>query len=715
MSLLRPWDERCVFAVAYKIIARARRPARAQRLQLAFLSEADIGGLALSSLERWRAWGSPRIKGLDRSDATQAAQEALSGLQALLRRLCRLYGVGVREEDWPEIPLAVLEGGPPRPYEPAPARPGPVADASGADLEFFLGLLFGKPGFRPGQREAVARLLEGRDAFVLLPTGSGKSLIYQLAGMLLPGVCLVVEPTLSLITDQAGSLRRSGIGRTAAITSEMDDAASRSRSLGAFIRGECLFFFASPERLQTPEFRRAMRLAAAGPGINLTAVDEAHCVSEWGHDFRTAYLRIGRALSAVPHGPVAALTGTASDETIADAGRLLGLAAEALIAPLGPGRRELRFRIVRCASAEKQRRLVAILRLYAGRSSALAFCPHVEGAFGAQAAARALRSAGLEAGVYHGKPPRAMDEKTWRAVKGEAAERFRGQRAGILVATKAFGLGIDKPDVRATVHAALPSSPEALWQEAGRAGRDGAPADCWVLASISDARRARRLLDPRTPHARVLSEIQATPSDRADDVTRALAMHLSCFRGPARELEDALEIFGRLRPGLTPVIRRLRMPSQHQGLVEKALHLLERAGVVADYAVRYGAAEFVVRLNGAGPEGIAKEGVTRRLEEIVAAVYAEIEPSRRQALAAVVESCLAGDGEELKRRVAARLAVQYPSESESGEPTAGGSFGALGFQPRSWSIWKKALKKATRAASAMKLTFSKLLFSALPV
>jgi ATP-dependent DNA helicase RecQ len=633
----------------------------------------------------------------------------LSELKELLGRLCRLYGAVVSEDPGGEVLVPLLSAEPPGGYAPAPARPGPLPGAAGADLEYFLRLLFEKPGFRPGQRSAVVRLLEGSDAFVLLPTGAGKSVVYQLAGMLRPGVCLVVAPTLALIDDQRVNLARAGIGRTAALTSGMVDAPSRARAMAMLIRGDCRFFFASPERLQTPEFRRALKLAAKGPGIGLVAVDEAHCVSEWGHDFRTAYLRIGGTLrSLAPKPPVAALTGTASLETRADISRHLGLEG-CPIGAFGIGRKELEFKVVRCPSGEKTTRLAELLKNRVPGSSALVFCPHVEGEFGAQSAARALRERGFEPGVYHGKPPRGMEEGRWRERKEEAAGAFRDDPAGLLVATKAFGLGIDKADIRTTVHLGLPGSLEALWQEAGRAGRDGRPAECWVLASVSSLRRARRLLDPRTPCASARAEAAAARAGEADDVTRALAMHFSGFRGPGVELSDALEVFDRLGGMGRPRAVRLSMPTQHQPLIEKALYRLLSAGVVLDYAVRYGASEFTVVLSG---EGRSRVEVEAALERLLEGIYRKVEPVRRAALLALVEACLEGEGGRIAERVGERLGAQTASSgrdsknSEPGTVEVGGCLGLKTFQPRSWSIWKYAVKKARMAASAMKFTFS---------
>jgi ATP-dependent DNA helicase RecQ len=616
-------------------------------------------------LERWAAWGRPR--GLGRHEGACAAQDALDALKEILVRLCVLYGVARDVEPGPEIPVAVLAPAPSEGYAPAPARPGPAPGAGAADLEFFLRLVFGKENFRPGQREAVERALEGEDALVLLPTGGGKSIAYQLASLLLPGVCLAVEPTLSLIEDQMSHLAACGVRRVRSLTGEMDEAGERRRALASFIRAECHFFFVSPERLQTPEFRRALRLAASGPGINLVAVDEAHCVSQWGHDFRTSYLRLGGTLgsfSSEPRRPpVIALTGTASAGTLEDTRRLLGLGGGACIAPVGASRKELRFRVRPCEDEEKIPRLLDLLRHYSGKGCGIVFCPHVEGKLGAQTAARAMREAGFAAGIYHGRPPAGLDEKSWRGMKALAAARFRDSPSALLVATKAFGLGIDKPDVRFTVHLGLPQSPEALYQEAGRAGRDGRPADCWVLLTISDHRRARRLLDPRLGAQDLAREVSAL-GPRGDDVIRALRMHCAAFRGPRPDIDDAREILSRLGEGAG--LRRLSMPTQAQGLVEKALHLLSEAGAVEDYAVRYGASEFAVRVSGA----CAGE-VEARLEERLKERYRVIERRRREALGGLVEACLDRGGADLGRQLADSMSRGAREGFTDGGPESG--------------------------------------------
>jgi ATP-dependent DNA helicase RecQ len=520
------------------------------------------------------------------------------------------------------------EAGPPRDYEVV-AKPGPVASVKDESLRFFLKLLFGRDSFLPGQAEGVRLVLEGRDSIVLLPTGGGKSLVFQLAAMLMPGTCLVIEPTRSLMEDQVRHLRDSGLRRALSITGEASDLGERAAKLRLLAAGWAHFCYVAPERLRTAAFRRCLRSAR----LCLIAVDEAHCVSEWGHDFRTSYLHAADAARRFSErAPLAALTGTASPETLEDVKRLLRLREPGLVAPFSPDRPELSFRVLRCTDKERPAALERLVQGMRDRCG-IVFCPHVEGRFGVRAAGRAL---GAE--VYHGKPPRGMGDEEWGELKRRAAERFGKSEARVLAATKAFGLGIDKADVRWTVHAGLPSSLEAFFQEAGRAGRDRAPATCWLLASIEDAPRALWLLDPSTPLREVLGELRRTRPSDEDDVIRALRLHVHAFRGPERELDDVEQALLRLRP-LKAGERRIAFPCQHQPLAEKALHRLERVGVVSDYLIRYAEEAFDVRLSG---EPLDRE----RLRADIRRTYDTVEPERRRSLRELVLCCMPGVGEE---------------------------------------------------------------------
>ncbi|MEM2786092.1 MAG: DEAD/DEAH box helicase, partial [Candidatus Nitrosotenuis sp.] len=266
-------------------------------------------------------------------------------------------------------------------------------------LEYFLSYIFRKPSFWEGQLDAISRTLQGKDSIVLLPTGAGKSIAFQLASFLLPGRAIVIDPIISLMEDQLDNLQMVGIDRAIAITSQISDPQDRSKALSLFGQGEYLFAYIAPERFQTVEFREALRTLTTHTPISLIAVDEAHCVSEWGHDFRTAYLNIGRTSRAYCESngvapPLLALTGTASRAVLKDVQRELQIEDfDAIITPKSFDRPELKFHIFSSSSAEKAARLVG----YLGQSlpskfgttpasffqpsgkatfSGLVFCPH---------------------------------------------------------------------------------------------------------------------------------------------------------------------------------------------------------------------------------------------------------------------------------------------------------------------------------------------------
>ena len=711
MRPLRPEPERRVLAVAWKILTRGvragRPPSSVVDLRAALLARADLGGAPLDRIPDWSVDGIlPAGSSAAGRDARARVLEALDAVRGLVGRLCRLYGVGAAAPGGEFVLPWDGEPRPPAGYRPAPCRAAPLESIRDEDLDFFLGLLFGKARFLPGQREAVCALLAGRDAVVLLPTGGGKSVVFQLAAMLRPGPCVVVEPTLSLIDDQLSHLAAAGIRRALAVTGRCA-ARAKAEGLRALVEGGACFCYVAPERFQTSAFRRALRLLAAGEGLGLAVVDEAHCVSEWGHDFRVAYLQVARILDRTSVGgsrnfPLAALTGTASTRVLEDLRRLLGVRiAAALVAASSPERPELGFRVERCRSREKTRRLAELLDglpyLWGedrdaffrpsrpGARCGILFCPHVDGPFGAQAFAASARGWGLAVDIYHGKAPRGIEASRWDELKREAAGRFQRDEAVLLAATKAFGLGIDKPNIRYTVHLGLPASVESFYQEAGRAGRDRARALCCLLVSIEDVPRARWLLDERTSVSEIAAELESTRPEDEDDVVRALRLHLHAFRGPEREACDVREVLDRLGDIGSPGPRRLSFQYQDRSLVEKALYRLICLGIVEDYTVVQGEGEYQVVLSGqlrprqalighflamGGPLEFVKragdlpaageeELLGKALLLLLEHTYATVERSRRASLREMLSCCLPGvSEEEFLRRVETALSVR---------------------------------------------------------
>jgi ATP-dependent DNA helicase RecQ len=334
---------------------------------------------------------------------------------------------------------------------------------------------FGFRDFRPGQLRAVRAALAGRSALVVLPTGGGKSLCYQIPALVLDGLTVVVSPLISLMQDQVDAARARGIW--AASLTSASGPADRARTLADAERGGLKLLYLAPERLMTGEIIGALRRIRPC----LLAVDEAHCVSEWGQDFRPAYRKIGLARLALGKPPTLALTATATRAVRDDVVASLRLGPIERI--VGSFDRPNLFFAARRVRDEEERRheLLGLLRPYRGPS--IVYVPTRRLA---ERWSRSLLNAGVDAVPYHA----GLEHMVRRALQ----DRFTADRIECVVATTAFGLGIDKANVRRVVHLGLATSLEAYYQEAGRAGRDGKRARCEVLWTQGDVRLQRMIL-----------------------------------------------------------------------------------------------------------------------------------------------------------------------------------------------------------------------------
>lgn len=539
-----------------------------------------------------------------------------------------------------------------------------------ADVEAALATVssyvLGIPTFRPGQFRAISRVLTGSDALVLLPTGSGKSLIYQVALMVMPGTTLVIDPIKALIDDQERRFLDEGIDRVAAIHSgRVVDAAERDVLNRSVASGHALVALVSPERLQVAAFRDSLLEAATEGLVNLAVVDEAHCVSEWGHDFRTSYLRLARSVRRfgrdrgdVPP-PLLALTGTASPAVLRDVVNELGLDdgdPEMVQRPAENDRVNLTYEVL-VGADERSFAMIdaAITQLIPaalgctlgdmvqldGDATAcgVVFVPWASstGKFGVakvqEGVIEAVVRSGLGTPAVSGYTGEMSDDDRVRV-----AADFRRNRTSVLVATKAFGMGIDKPNIRWTVHVGIPSSIEAFVQEAGRAGRDGAPAHCMVVSggpsakaigphlntSVGPMERRKRYRTERWQLGDVGRQLfflyNSFPGSILDEDDSALA---SVLRASWRtdEQSQAAAVFEHVRavgggPLASVVVRRVpfqveehvradrslsdndrkRVLDGCRQLVDKALHRLSIIGVVDDLTVDYGADSVTIEL-----------------------------------------------------------------------------------------------------------------------
>ncbi len=415
---------------------------------------------------------------------------------------------------------------------------------------------FGYSDFRPGQGAIIESVLQGHNALVVMPTGSGKSLCYQLPALIRDGCAIVISPLIALMKDQVDSLQALGIAATF-INSSLSGA-EQSERLQACRDGAYDLLYVAPERFRNMRFVQAM----ARTRVSLFAVDEAHCISEWGHDFRPDYLRLREAIEQLNRPQVLALTATATVEVQQDI--IEQLACDEMRSFVtGFNRPNLTYRVVtQNAAAGKLRVIGDVLRAQDHGSTII----YASTRRAVEEVAVTLQSHGVEVFLYHAGLSDAMRQR--------AQETFMERPEGVIVATNAFGMGVDKADVRSVIHYNLPRTMEAYYQEAGRAGRDGQPAECLLLFGYGDVKIQEFLLEQNYPSREFIEDIYRHLT--------ALSRH---------QLDVPLR-------SLLPHRRQGSSPMQ----VESTLKLLERAGYVErtsqydSYGGDDGIANLVMRL-----------------------------------------------------------------------------------------------------------------------
>ncbi|MET0735735.1 MAG: DNA helicase RecQ [Microbacterium sp.] len=475
------------------------------------------------------------------------------------------------EDGWMPPPDDVLGRVPASPPLP------PARDFTGADPRAVLQEVFGFDAFRGDQADIVEHVIAGGDAVVLMPTGGGKSVTYQVPALVRPGTGLVISPLIALMHDQVDALIANGV--RAAYLNSTQAPAERAAVESAYLAGDLDLVYVAPERLSSAATTRLLQRGT----LSVIAIDEAHCVSQWGHDFRPDYLALGDLDERFPGVPRMALTATATRETHRELTDRLSLPkARHFVASFD--RPNIQYRIE--AKVDPRRQLVAFIRSQPDSAAGIVYALSRKSV---EQTAEFLRGQGLDALPYHAGLP--------AEVRAANQARFLREDGVVMVATIAFGMGIDKPDVRFVAHIDLPKSVEGYYQETGRAGRDGDPAVGWMVYGLGDVVQQRRLID-QSPGDRAFK----TRLGQHLDAMLALCETIGCRR------QNLLGYFGQDSGPCGNCDTCLEPPETWDGTVPAQKLLSTIVRLQRERGQAYGAGQLIDILRGASTERVRQLG-----------------------------------------------------------------------------------------------------------
>lgn len=474
-------------------------------------------------------------------------------------------------------------------------------------LEFFLKNIFNKPNFRQGQLPIICNSLNRNDTIGLLPTGSGKSICYQLTAILQPGISFVVAPLKSLMIDQKENLDAAFVSNTNYISS---DQTTEERKIVQknFEQGKYLFIWISPERFQILAFRRVLQTINEKYTIMYAVIDEVHCLSEWGHDFRISYLNLSKTIrKKCPNAKFLGLTATASSRVHKDIKAEFQIDDENIKTLVSFDREELTFRVIHCNNIDKLNYTRELIDKYykipnTKNKATLIFTPYVNGDFGCYDLYKSLvNNFPNIVNYYSGSVPKdngapIMNKDIFEEYKRNVQKDFKNNKIKILTATKAFGMGIDKQNINLTIHYGIPQSIEAFYQEAGRAGRhqdkNKAKSACYILFSDENDRVINAINNPNT----TINEFNNLLNLNRQDILRQLFFFLNTYTGVDNEINDIVSFINTFFRKEQVVTIHYNNKSEKEKY-EKCIYRLTLLNVVNDYSIDFNASEFKINFN----------------------------------------------------------------------------------------------------------------------